>query len=231
MSLAYTVDGITVTYLGRTEFAQNNLAFLVESPDGGLDSLTVTHIGAAPFLTAFLEALEKGSTVSYNGESYYLVNWQPNGDRLWPEVALNYVGLSDGAPDPIGDDDFSVQSITINADVEETFEGESVTVNVERQIEYLADQTTWRYIASTRPMGALVGTTARGINPVILRSVITVSGGDNDGKRYAGANAPAAYVVATTPGVADQLLSLRASPVYGSPFFPTEEVIARMFFG
>lgn len=231
MSLAYTVDGITVTYLGRTEFAENSLPFLAESPDGGLDSLTRTYIGAAPLLEAFLEGLTKGGSFTYNGELYYLTNWTPNGDKLWPEVSLQWVGLSDGAAEPIGDDDFSVQSITINADVTETFEGESVTVNVERQIEYIAAQTTWRYTATARPTVALVGTTATGINPTILRSVITVSGGENDGKRYGGANAPASYVTATTPGVADMVLSLRSTEVYASPFFLVEEVVARMFFG
>lgn len=239
MSLAYTVGGITVNYIGRTEFAENSLPFLAESPDGGLDSLTKTYIGAAPLLAAFLEGLVKGGSIEYNGENYYLTHWQPNGDKLWPEVSTFWFGLSDGTPDPIGDDDFSAQSITISAEIIETQQipGSSppayqdVLVGLERQIEYIADQTTWRYTASTRPMGTLVGTTARGINPFIVSSVITASGGNNDGRRYAGANAPAAYVVATTPGVADQLISLRASQVYGSPFFLAEEVIARMFVG
>lgn len=227
MSLAYTVGGITVNYIGRTEFAENSLPFLAESPDGGLDSLTKTYIGAAPLLAAFLEGLVKGGSIEYNGENYYLTHWQPNGDKLWPEVSTFWSGLSDGTPDPIGDDDVSVQSITISAAVTE--DGEEVIL--ERTIDYLAFQTTWRYIANSRPTGALVGATSTGINPTILRSVITVSGGVNDGKRYAGANAPAAYVVATTPGVADMVLSLRATETYGTPFFPVEEVVARMFFG
>lgn len=227
MSLAYTVDGITVTYLGRTEFAENSLPFLAESADGGLDNLTKTYIGAAPLLAAFLEGLVKGGSIEYNGENYYLTHWQPNGDKLWPEVSTFWSGLSDGTPDPIGDDDVSVQSITISAAVTE--DGEEVIL--ERTIDYLAFQTTWRYIANSRPTSALVGTTATGINPEDLRSVITVSGGVNDGKRYGGNNAPAAYVVATTPGVADMLINLRSTEVYGTPFFLAEEVIARMYFG
>lgn len=230
MSLSYTVDGITVTYLGRTAFGENSLPFLSEAPEGrGLDTLTRTSIGAAPLLAAFLESVEKGISFEYNGELFYLTSYQPNGDKLWPEVTFNYLGLSDGPAAPIGDDDFSVQSVTITAQVPTDEEGaeEGTMMDVERTIDYLAFQTTWSYVRAARPTGPEVGYTSRDLGPWIKGSRITTS----TGKTYAGANAPAAIVTATTPGIANMLLSLRSTEHHYTPFFDVDEVIARMYVG
>lgn len=242
MSLTYTADGITITYLGRTAFAESALPLQSES-QSGLDNLQRTYTGAAPLLAAFLAGLNKGGTYVYNSDNYYLIDWAPNGDKLWPEVTLNYIGQSRGNIPPIGDDDWSPQSITTSAilnvavpDPDSDPPGQTVHIDVtaERQIEYLAFQTTWHYIASARPTGMLVGTVSQLINPIILRSRITTSSNSSLNpyqEVYAGQNAPAELVAATTPGVDDVLLNLAAAQVYPTPFFDVQETIGLLFVG
>jgi hypothetical protein len=228
MSLAYTDNGTTTTYLGRTAFAENSQPQINES-QFGLDYLTRTFIGAAPLLAAFIESLTKGGIYTYNGDDFYLISWSEDGDKLWPTVSLQYIGLSRGNPPPLGEDDYSPQSVTVTAtvDSDDPDAEDGATMTVERTIDYIAGQTTWRYTTLARPTTLLVGTTSQPFVPIILRSRITTS----TGHTYAGANAPANLVIATTPAIQDQLLSLTATPQYSTPFFEVTETIGRLLVG
>lgn len=228
MSLSYTSHGTTTTYIGRTAFSENSNPQISEV-QWGLDSLTRTFIGATPLLDAFIAGLNKGSSYSYNGDTYYLIDWSPNGDPLWPVVTLNYLGQSNGTPPPVGDDDWSVQSITVGATVptDDPDADPGTTMEATRDIEYIAFQTTWRYIREVRPSGAEVGHPSSAFNPIILRSKITTSTGNT----YSGANAPAGLVSALTPAIVDITLALNATEIYATPFFEITETTARMFYG
>lgn len=228
MSLSYTDNGTTTTYIGRTAFAENSQPQLTEA-QWGLDNLTRTYIGAAPLLSAFLASLNKGGSYTYNGDLYYLIDWSPNGDPLWPTVSLNYLGLSNGNPPPVGDDDWAPQSITITATVpsDDPNADPGTTMTVERTIDYIAFQTTWKYITLTRPATVQIGTTSQIFYPIILRSRITTSTGNT----YAGQNAPADLVAATTPGLGATLISLTVEEIYATPFFQCTETIALLLVG
>lgn len=228
MALTYTADGITVTYLGRTTWAECDLPRQSEV-QWGLDSLTRTFTGAAPLLEAFVQAINKGNSYTYAGSTYYLIDWSVGGTKVWPELTANYLGQSSGTPPPVGDDSWSPQTITISATVpsDDPDAEDGATMTVERTIDYIAYQTTWRYIRTARPTAAEVGHPAGAFFPIILRSVITTS----TGHTYAGQNAPAGLVSATTPAVVDIVLSLDATEIYATPFFEITETVARMFYG
>lgn len=233
MSLSYTDNGTTTTYIGRTAFSENSQPQIFEAQHG-LDTLQRTFIGAAPYLASFIAGLVKGSTYTYNGASFYLIDWSPNGDPLYPVVTLNYLGLSNGVPPPVGDDDFSIQTVDITAvltleNPDDPNHGE-VDVTLTRTISYVANQTTWRYVTLSRPNSIQVGTVGVPGDPRILRSVIRAeSESETYNRTYAGNNAPAAFVTATTPVVGNALLGLTSEQIYGTPFFNVTETIARMF--
>lgn len=222
MSLIYRIPGKSTfaTYNGRTEFGQCSLPRPSKS-EYGLDSMVVDYIGAAPLLKDFLASIKQGKRMDINQRQWWVTTYAPDDNKLWPTVTLNCVGLAEGElPDPKGDDDYITQNITVTGTVTEDDEDVQVT----REINYRALQTTWTYPTKGRPKGPVVKTVSRNFFPEIISSVI-----EANGKRYAGANAPGNYVAATTPALVDFIMDVSAQEIFGTPFFNVSEVVCRMF--
>lgn len=222
MSLLYRVPGrsTVITYKGRTEFAQCSLPRPTKS-EYGLDAMSLDYCGAAPLLPDFLKGLKQGKRFDFNGRQWFLHTYGPNDDNIWPTVSLNCIGLAEGElPEPKGDDSYVQQNITVLASVTEG----DAEVNVTRDMNYRALQTTWIYPAKNRPTGPRVGKTSKPFNPQILSSVI-----EANGVRYNGANAPGNYAIATIPALQDVVLDLTAEEIFGTPYFNVQEVVCRMY--
>jgi hypothetical protein len=200
-------------YEGSTAFEEMCQPYPSKSPFG-LDTVNRKFKGAAPLLRGFLNSLSQGSPCpDYTG--CYLSTWTADDNPVYPEVVLSYVGLLKGnLPDPIGEDEITLQNITVTTET---------PTKASREIEYEALTTRWRYIERTRSTGKFKNTSYN-MDPFIRSSVIRTE----DGKVYTAA-VPIPLFTALTPPVRPRRIALTCNPVPGTPFFECEETICRMY--
>lgn len=224
--------GPTVNFIGRTEFAQCSAHRPTKSPFG-VDTMQIDYRGAVFNLASFMRGLKQGARFDHNGAKWYLQTWSVDESLLWPTVDLVCMGFASGtAPAPIASDAYITQTVTITAQLTETNPTPppaQLDVNLTREINYRALQTTWSYVTTKRPTRPFVGRTSTGQSPQIVSSSLTAS--SQLGTRvYNGAVAPARYVSATEPATVDFLMDLNPVPIPGTPFFEVTEVISRIFY-
>jgi len=203
---------MSVIYKGTTTFVDQCVPF-VSKNEFGMDTLTRIMKGASSGVNAYLGTLRQG--ISYQG--FYLQSWNSDQGTSYTTVILNYKGLSNGIPNPRVSEGTSMQTVTISGDSPS---------EASRDIQFYADESTYRYITNTRPAGPSYSNTSTGRNPTIFSSVINAA----DGTIYKG-SAPVALVTALTPATISMVTGHRAEPVYGTPWFECEDTVIRTFFG
>lgn len=197
----------------------------------GIDTVTRKMKGAAYLVTQFLASLQQGQAFNFRSVSatditqvfggggtgiVYLQTWQSDDDPVYPTVSLNYKGLLAGSPPkPQGTSELTLQSCTVSC---------ASPTNASRDITYYSPQTSWKYISNGR-VTTQQNQEVTGNSPEIFSSVIR----NADGTVYFG-NAPVGLVTALTPAVVfGKLMNLQCTPVWGTPFYEVDEVVATVF--
>lgn len=221
----------TVTYIGETDF-KDTFTPVAGKSEWGMDTLTRVLKGSAPKLEAYVRALRQGQT--FNG--FVLQTWTPDQDPVYPEVTLNYKGLTNGIPAPLSSADTIEQSVTVSASGDNTQFGldedvyGAVTV-ASREIQYITRQTVWRYITNRRPTGPKYTGLDVPFDPIIIKSSITIQNTEGNSRTFGGRLAPVALVTALQPVATNIVTGPNATPVPGTPWFECEDRVTRIYQG
>jgi hypothetical protein len=180
----------------------------------GMDSLTRKVQGAQPEEVAYINALAQGQTTTFNGQTWYLQNWDSDHDPIFPTITLNYLGLNDGIPSPFTSGTTVVQTGTISC---------TTPSKASRTFSYYTRQSTYKYIKASRPTTPTYTTLDIAYTPTIFKSEIR----NEDGTVYLG-NAPAGLVTALTPVGVVLTTTMTATPVFGTPYFECEDNVVSL---
>jgi len=243
-------------YIGQTNF-DDVCQPIYSKSEYGIDVITRKMRGAAPNLLSFLNSLQQGQPMTQLGtidlgnvfggfgrssglSSFALQTWTSDDDPVYPTVTLSYKGLLNGVlPKPIASNSESLQSTTITCAITTTDTVESggktltLSGNATRSIQYIANQTEWKYVSNQRVDGG-TQTEITGRSPIVLYSVIRdENASDADGNKFplvfTGQNAPGIYVVALTPAEIIQQTAFECQIVPGTPYFEISESQTRMY--
>ena len=108
----------------------------------GMDTLVRKVQGAQPEEVAYINGLSQGDITNFNGQQWYLQNWDSDHDPIYPTITLNYLGLNDGIPAPFTSGTTVVQTGTISC---------TTPSKASRTFSYYTRQSTYRYIKASRP--------------------------------------------------------------------------------
>ena len=180
----------------------------------GMDTLVRKVQGAQPEEVAYINALAQGDVTNFNGQLWYLQNWDSDHDPIYPTITLNYLGLNDGIPSPFTSGTTVVQTGTISC---------TTPSKASRTFSYYTRQSTYKYINASRPTTPTYTTLDIAYTPTIFKSEIR----NEDGTVYLG-NAPAGLVTALTPVGVVLTATMTATPVFGTPYFECEDNVVSL---
>jgi len=180
----------------------------------GMDTLVRKVQGAQPEEVAYINALAQGDVTNFNGQLWYLQNWDSDHDPIYPTITLNYLGLNDGIPNPFTSGTTVVQTGTISC---------TTPSKASRTFSYYTRQSTYKYINASRPTTPTYTTLDIAYTPTIFKSEIR----NEDGTVYLG-NAPAGLVTALTPVGVVLTATMTATPVFGTPYFECEDNVVSL---
>ena len=180
----------------------------------GMDTLTRKVQGAQPEEVAYINALAQGDVTNFNGQQWYLQNWDSDHDPIYPTITLNYLGLNDGIPLPFTSGTTVVQTGTISC---------TTPSKASRTFSYYTRQSTYKYIKASRPATPTYTTLDIDYTPTIFKSEIR----NEDGTVYLG-NAPAGLVTALTPVGVVLMTTMTATPIFGTPYFECEDNVVSL---
>jgi hypothetical protein len=179
-----------------------------------MDTLTRKVQGAQPEEVAYINGLAQGDITNFNGQQWYLQNWDSDHDPIFPTITLNYLGLNDGIPAPFTSGTTVVQTGTISC---------TTPSKASRTFSYYTRQSTYKYIKASRPTTPTYTTLDIAYTPTIFKSEIR----NEDGTVYLG-NAPAGLVTALTPVGVVLTTTMTATPVFGTPYFECEDNVVSL---
>jgi len=180
----------------------------------GMDTLTRKVQGAQPEEVAYINGLAQGDVTNFNGQQWYLQNWDSDHDPIYPTITLNYLGLNDGIPAPFTSGTTVVQTGTISC---------TTPSKASRTFSYYTRQSTYKYIKASRPTVPTYTTLDIAYTPTIFKSEIR----NEDGTVYLG-NAPAGLVTALTPVGVVLTTTMTATPIFGTPYFECEDNVVSL---
>jgi len=180
----------------------------------GMDTLVRKVQGAQPEEVAYINALAQGDVTNFNGQLWYLQNWDSDHDPIYPTITLNYLGLNDDIPAPFTSGTTVVQTGTISC---------TTPSKASRTFSYYTRQSTYKYINASRPTTPTYTTLDIAYTPTIFKSEIR----NEDGTVYLG-NAPAGLVTALTPVGVVLTATMTATPVFGTPYFECEDNVVSL---
>ena len=180
----------------------------------GMDTLVRKVQGAQPEEVAYINALAQGDVTNFNGQLWYLQNWDSDHDPIYPTITLNYLGLNDDIPAPFTSGTTVVQTGTISC---------TTPSKASRTFSYYTRQSTYKYINASRPTTPTYTTLDIAYTPTIFKSEIR----NEDGTVYLG-NAPAGLVTALTPVGVVLTTTMTATPVFGTPYFECEDNVVSL---
>lgn len=192
----------------------------------GMDTLMRTMRGTQPNLATFVASLAQGTTYTFNGNTFYLQSWEPDGNPVFPSVTMNYKGLTGGIPTPKASGGTVEQTLTLSA------QSVGIYTTATREIRYLTRQSSTLYIATTAPTAGSHGLDVSfDVYSSFISSVIRATDSSGNDYVFAGATAPSALVSALTPvGTLDRIVP-HSSPVVGSPWHECEDTCVRLLPG
>lgn len=200
-----------------------------EKNEWGVDVLTREVRGCVPAYLEFETTLEQGAAFEFNGKTFYLQTWQQIGDPVFPGLRLTYKGLINGIPTASETRSATMQSATISAEVTSSTSTYGDIYAASKDVQYISPSSTWRYITTTQPTGAAYSDAFGSVT--VLKSVITVNSiKDEQERTFTMSNtAPAAVVTALTKSALPIAVSHTSNPIYGTPYWECEDVVALLY--
>lgn len=220
--VTYSPAGLVpISYIGINAAHDQHIP-VAGKDEWGMDTLFRTvRMSKAAFAT-YLAALDQGDIYTFDSHNFYLQTWQPFDGGAFPGVTLNYKGLTKGLPDPLESDD-RVELVSSVSDEVETTYNEKDVVGASKTVRYVAPQTTYRYITSSRPTTPTHSTT-NSANIEYLDSKVTLTFSDGSTQVVAG-SVPSAVISALAGSPEEFVIGPIVEPVPGTIYFECVDVV------
>lgn len=214
---------MSVTYIGQTDFIPVS-AFVVHTPDWGVQDATQRWRGAAIRLATFLASLHKGMASTETGFTQFKLNtWAQDDDNIYPTVTLNYLNSNPSKfPSDKSETNWSTQTAQKTADSGGDF------TDIRRDVTFFGPTRTWSYYTDGEQASPRYSTSGTSGVTIIRQSIDATDADGNTATYYDNAPTPVANAVDMTEG--DRTVSHSSNPV-GAPecgIWLNEDVIARV---
>jgi hypothetical protein len=210
-----------IAYQGHIEMRDMHIP-VPGKDEWGMDTLTRTVRGPASLQEQFIRSLRQGTAFRFANSVFYLQTWAPQDHPIFPGASMSYKGLTNGIPGPIPSNSRTelVGSITAT-DLSVTYHGKTI-VSAQKEVKYIAPQTTYRYISKREPQKPSFSGVRGGSDVQVLDSRITATFSDGTTQVFAG-GAPAAVATALAGSAVVFVVGPNATPIVGTPYWEAEE--------